>query len=544
MAEKKHKDKELSTNAEVKRADELQDRVETSERVMEAVKKLLDSTTDEEFSKLGYERVEKKAGVYGNEKEYGSGVEQNKYQIRLAGKTKSNVEKQVFLGSKRVESQINIDFRGSVVAVEYKTPESGFFRGADKDSKYTGSGKSMMVNEKIIIPSSGKELESKLKKMFKDAAAREVAYLTSTKLGVEDRLEVGTTSTVNENITEPDMKIISLKSLFFGDDEKNKLDEAKNNDGENIEKVQSANTIPLKDIKPKSKKSDKGKFMFLDAKKDEQKQTKTIEERDKEISEITTAGPAGAGAGRYDTKYAFEKTSYFKNKTANKPKVDKDYNILPETKANKDGFWSVVKVDPNYHPLGMPFVKPGSKEEWDRTVKGDKDKYKRMGLKEGEERSAPPLNLDLTKKKIFSEQENIKKGINKRYLITEQTSDDYLKDRWKKLSMFKTYETIKEAEELNKIFDEIDNTPEVQSIISDAIISNENISEPEVIENASEIQLNESETTQSEEVVEVEKPNSQFGVSYKFYKKDFLNENKRYILDLNSMVFVSNPNAK
>jgi hypothetical protein len=542
MAEKKHKDKEPSTNAEVKRSDEYQDRVETKEKVIETIKKLLDSTTDDEFSKLGYERVEKKAGVYGTGKEYGSGVEENQYQIRLAGKTKSNIEKQVFLGAKRIESQINVDYRGKVVAIEYKTSESGFFRNANKDSKYIGAGKGFMVNEKIIVPSSGKEFETKVKELFKDAAHREVAYLTSTKLGVEDKLEVGTTSTVNENITEPDMEIISLKSLFFGDEENGKLEEAKKADGENIEKVKSANTIPLKDVKPKSKKSDDGKFMFLDAKKEEAetKKTKTIEERDKEISEITTAGPAGAGAGRYDSPFAFKNTSYFKNKSNKKPKVDKDYNILPETKGNKDGFWSVVKIDPNYHPLGMPFVKPGSKEEVDKTLHGDKDKYKRMGLKENEE-----PKLDLTKKKIFSEQENIAKGVNKRYLITEQTSDEYTKERWKKLSLFKSYETIREAEELNRIFDEIDNVENIQTptILESVDVTSkieENIA-PEVL---SENVVNESENVTSEETVEVEKPSSHFGTTYKFYKKDFLNENKGYILDLNSMVFVSNPNAK
>ena len=41
-----------------------------------------------------------------------------------------------------------------------------------------------------------------------------------------------------------------------------------------------------------------------------------------------------------------------------------------------------------------------------------------------------------------------------------------------------------------------------------------------------------------------QKPGSLFELEYKFYKKDFLNENKKYILDLNSKVFVPNPNIK
>jgi len=48
----------------------------------------------------------------------------------------------------------------------------------------------------------------------------------------------------------------------------------------------------------------------------------------------------------------------------------------------------------------------------------------------------------------------------------------------------------------------------------------------------------------NEEFVEVEKPGSMFGLKYKFKKSDFLNEGKKYILDLNSMVFVPKPSQK
>jgi hypothetical protein len=547
MADKKAKDKELSTNSEVKRADEFQDRITTKEKVMESVRELLESTTEDAFSKLGYQRVEGKAGVYGDESEYGSGAKENKYQIRLAGKTKSNVEKQIIFGAKRLESQINIDYRDDVVVIEYKTTEAAAFRGANRDSKYTGTGKAMMVNEKATIPvKSMKEFDKKLKEMFEDAAKREIEYLTSTKLGVEDRLEAGTTSTVNENENITEMENLSLKSLLFGDEEPATLNEGKKS-SENIQKVKSANTIPLKDVKPKSDKSDKGKFMFLDSKKEDE-----IKKEDKEIAEdtgagagVTASGPSGSGAGAYATPFAFKNTAYFKNKSSKRPKVDKDYNVVKETKGNKDGFWSVVKVDPDYHPLGMPFVKPGSKEEWNNTIKGDKTKYKRMGLKEGVEKIVPPLNIDLTKKKIFSEEENKAKGINKRYLVTERTSDEYLKERWGKLSQFKTYETIKEAEEMNRIFEEVDSATEetIQKPleqIAESFIQNEEqiIDETILKEDASH------SISSDEETVEVEKPNSDFGISHKFYKKDFMNEEKKYILDINSMVFVPNPNAK
>jgi len=556
MADKKPKDKEFSTNSEVKRSEEFQKRVITKEKVMESVRELLDSTTEDAFSKLGYERVEGKAGVYGDEeKEYGSGAKEHKFQIRLAGKTKSSVEKQIVFGAKRMESIINIDLRDSVVVIEYKTTEAGAYRGADKNSKYTGEGKGLMVNEKITIPvKSMKEFDKKLKEMFEDAAKKEVAFLTSTKLGAEDKLEVGTTSTVNENknVTEMDIEKISFKSFLFGDEEKAVVTEAKNS-GENIEKVKSANTVPIKNVDKSGRNikgaGNKNRFMFLDAKKEEEtkeegKDFKTVEERDKEITEITTAGPAGAGAGRYDTPFAFKNTAYFKGKTGRRPKVDKDYNVVKETKGNKDGFWSVVKVDPGTHPLGMPFVKPNSKEEWNNTIHGDKTKYKRLGLKEGEEKIVPVKALDLTKKKIFSEEENKAKGINKKYLVTERTSDEYLKERWGRLTSFKLYETVKEAEEMNTLFEAIDSEEVAQQPleqVSESFVQKEETIEP-VIESINEDASH--KISLSEETVEVEKPGSDFGISHKFYKKDFLNEEKKYILDLNTMVFVPNPNAK
>ena len=55
--------------------------------------------------------------------------------------------------------------------------------------------------------------------------------------------------------------------------------------------------------------------------------------------------------------------------------------------------------------------------------------------------------------------------------------------------------------------------------------------------------LNKNSEILEEETVEVEKPGNMFGTTYKFYKKDFLNESQRYILDLNTFNFVENPNV-
>ena len=183
----------------------------------------------------------------------------------------------------------------------------------------------------------------------------------------------------------------------------------------------------------------------------------------------------------------------------------------------------------------------------------DKDKMRRIGLKEETNRK-----VDLTQKKIFSEEENKLKGINKRYLITEKTSDEYLKERWAKLSLFKLNESIAEAEESTSLFKEMEderNNPVLDVTAADIRKKeDERYKSDRDLTDMDTIKMSENlfednhprmkDTTLNEETIEVEKPGSLFGISYNFYKKDFLNESSKYILDLNSRVFVPNPNAK
>mgnify|MGYP003554343776 CR=1 FL=1 len=147
----------------------------------------------------------------------------------------------------------------------------------------------------------------------------------------------------------------------------------------------------------------------------------------------------------------------------------------------------------------------------------------------------------MTQKKFFNLSENAEKGINKRYLITEKTSDEYEKERWKKLTSFKTRETIKEAEEMNEFFDLLAEQKDITPSIFNKKALNENLTHDDIFNDNSKENINESST---EETIQVEKPGSKFGIEYKFFKKDFLNESKAYILDLNSRVYVKNPNSK
>lgn len=620
MAEKTNID-----SGEEKREKEFSKELESTNDTLSMIKELLEETTSKVIEDtFGFKRNEKVAGVYGDGTTYGAGVEEGEYNVIVTGRPRKydsskdmdhgpnsgTVEKQIFIGAKRVESQIDYEIIGNkTLHLQYKSPESGFFRGVDD------KGKTYMVNERLTIPLS--KAKKSIKDLFTNAATREVGFLTNTKLGVEDRLDASTTSIV-ETL---DMKNLTLKNLFKDD-----LDFDNINEGEKYEKLpdeeknipaqEKLNKIPVKDDKFLLFDDDEARKDFetiiIDLQGEEPFKEKChsmfgtdnvnnltpaeVTElyealKNEVIEEITTAGPAVSGGfrdgapsgpGGYNPKTfakaikrkfsksnkkskgdkksqagapwnipvndpiyqeadglteskkgkkSIKNTSYAKSKKSNRPKIDKDYNVIPETKdtnASKP-YTQVVKIDPNTHPLGMPFVKPNSKEEWERTsgVGRDHDKMKRMGLAESEEKKSKRL----TKRKFSSSIENKNKGVNKRYIVTEKTNYEYEKDRWKKLSLFSKFETIKESEELNEVFDNIESYDSFYSENNKATIN----------ESTSEVS---NKKDNSEKTIEVEKPGSVFGITQKFYEKDFLNENKNFILDLNSMVFVKNPNLK
>ena len=586
------KDKEPSTNPEVKRTDDFQDGVDIKESVIELAKELLESTTEDAFSKMGYEKTEKKAGFYGTGKSYGAGVEQNKFGIRIAGKTKSSLEKQVMLGVKRVQSDIDFNYNGKMVNVEYKTTEAGFFRGVE-NNKYAGKTATPYTFTKTITFDASKkaEMQKAMKELFAEAAKKEVGYLSNTKLGVEDKTDKGTTSTVNEN--KKSMKKLTLKSIFSPNE--NLFGAVNESKKENIQPIKDNNAKPLSSVSPYNKgekKAEKGKSLFFDNDdkelneratdssmgkdeylnfvKGEMKKkfgtsefkaltpvekkelfkhidrthtSKAEKEKSFELNEdgagATMSGPSGAGAGAFLTPNAFKKTvketSYGKEgKNKKRPKVTDGYKVVPMNE--NDNFWTTVSQKSldnlkHNHIIGAPGmegIKVNSPEELEFASKG----LNKHGIK-NESIESPKAKLDLTKKKMFSTSENEAKGINKRYLVTEKTSDEYLKERWKKLTNFKINESINENAELNEFLNDCSDKPEV-TVPAKSYKAPVNESK-EVIK---------STNNTSEETVTVKKPGSLFEVEYMFYKKDFLNENKKYILDLNSKVFVPNPNVK
>ena len=109
-------------NGEEKREKEFSKELEKTHDTLSMMKKILNDTTSKVIEeKLGFKRNEKVAGVYGDGTTYGAGVEEGEYNVIVTGRPRKNdssenmdhgpnsgtIEKQIFIGAKRVESQID-----------------------------------------------------------------------------------------------------------------------------------------------------------------------------------------------------------------------------------------------------------------------------------------------------------------------------------------------------------------------------------------------------------------------------------------------------
>ena len=583
--------------------------VDKKAELFELIKETLIKTTEKEFNKQGFEPSEGAAGMYGDDSTYGAGTKNEKFLIKVSGKTLPSIEKTIQLGGKRLTSEVKCVIANGRLRINYNTPENTGF-------------KNFIVRKELSlsIDLTKDKIKKQLEDLFSEAAFYEVDYLQSASLGTE----YGSQNYYNPN--KPKMDIINnkmtIKEIYTSESTENF--KALPDEEQNIDKVKEKHAIDMGDGKSmlldknsvdeivNKVKSDKGfqKFFKETLNKFECSSLGEVKKKGKDkefleelagysVNEITAVGGApsatGGGAGAYLTPYAFKKpgsknkdlkapfvqvakedsllpegkntnftkdikdTPYFQGKNSKKPRVDKDWNIISE--AGGDPYNIPVKIDTNTHPIGMPFIKPNSQEEAKAAASGDPNKLKRIGVKklnESVEKIKQKISNEteseriqrLGKKRFNSILENEQLGVNKRYIITEKTTKEYEKERMSKLAGFKLYESIKGAENLSEVLGcepEIENKPintgsekENDSFEGSVNYPDNNPFVPEDF-TMEEPTSARSPLNVNENYVEVEKPGSMFGTMYKFKEADFLNENKKYILDLNSMVFVPRP---
>ncbi len=484
------------TEDEKKTTKDFDSRLELRDKLYDTVKDLLLSTTEEHFKELGIKPVEKYQGEYGTGEKFGTGSEEGKYNIRLIGKTKSFIEKDIILGAKRTQSMVALDLVSNMAKIHYDTTERSMGR-------YNADGP-LIINSSITIDMDSDDLKKELKKFFSDIAKQEVYYISETKLGIEDKLENHIDS-ISENTQ---MSRLSLKKIFFGSFEETEkaldefINESKIKGDENHPEIKSTNTV----------ETDNGTLLFDD--EDEEKD---------EVSEITSAGtigaPGTAGPFQYNTPYMFKKTLKNKKEESQRASIKKE--------KTGDGFWTTVDIEPlkKTHPIGMPGVEVNSASELKRSSNGN--------IHEA---------IDLSKRKFALQEENDSLGINKRYIITKKLSADEEKAKWAKLAGFTINESIKRAEDViqecgcensNMNDDDKITRAEYEDVVSKEFAELNGGSE----ENLDDMPMADMD---SDDVISVDKPDSFIG--YKFAKDDFLNENKYFIIDLITKQFVVNPN--
>ena len=531
---------------------------ELKANVYDAIEERLKSSTEKALKEEGLtlRKIEDQKGeqgwnrgVYGDGSMYGVGSSKGQATVtinRVKGSKATNgfFEKNISIGAKKmvVEIHVDIEAESKTMDMTYKTTEDSFFRGHhDKKGPF-------MIDDKLVFNlESMDKFKKELKEKFDKYAVREANYLIKTKIGIEDRIEKSINSMVETN-----MKKLSLKDILKSDfDEtldrvmesakKKKDDEIELNHPE-VKKANSPDNLLFDDLDEAEKSKGKDYRDYFEGKMKEfgaksPKELKPSEftsinmgwesKEEKGIDEISSVGGAGSVGGfQYDaplggSKRTIKDTEYGRKKKKRRLKRE-----------NKDG-WTTVELDAGgYAPkgmdqnyaMGLSGVEVNSKEE-DELSKGSP-----------KGRAAMNENVKPSKRKFISEAEHKELGINKRYIITKKLNESEEKENWRKLSNFEKNSTIRLAECVNPNFDMIDS----EDIVSRE--EGEDRNHHEFIKRNSEV--DHGDEVNGKKVIVVSKPNSLTNATFKVFEDDYLNENKAFILDLQTGNLVNNPNYK
>jgi hypothetical protein len=551
--------------------------------VYEAIKEIALKTTEKAFEDKGYSKKEGRAGEYGTGENYGAGTELNHFNIRLSSRPNTNTyfEKIIYFGGKETISDISLgwDAKNKVVELAYKTSEFGAFRGYKSKTSYAGA---QLINDRTnFVVSSLPAFKKELEKIFKAYAEKEVAHITSTKIGIEDKTEKSINSMV-ENMKKNKLTLSGLFASSFEDASNsvdNYISEAKKEKEEKKSDKKSQDKEKLRMNNPEVVAANsKSKLLFDELTEIEEgpykdyfsnrmkkfgakspKELKPSEwaeinlgwkSEEEKLDEIATAGSAGVGAIGGETaggtvgtagnfKYAANPfkmgTGIMKRSLAdtNYAKSNKKRSTVKKNFKEGDSFYSTVELNP-----GSGYVPKGMEHNYVMGQHG-------ANVNENVEKKIEDpkiLKESLVKRKFTTMNENEEKGVNKRYIVTEQRSEDEQKERWKKLSLFETYETINKKDAIH----ECDCGCGCQDSSSDedyvTMDQGQEENEQDFMQRNQEIESGES--IDGKEVIMVSKPNSLSNAMYKVFKSDYMNESRAYILDMTSGNLVNNPNFK
>ena len=537
--------------------------------VYEAIKEVSLESTKKAFEDKGYTQKEGAAGEYGTGEKYGKGTELHHFNIRLSSRPNTNTyfEKIIYFGGKEyiIEVAIGWDAKNKTIELSYKTPEGAAFRGYGSEE-----GPHMVDGKFNFVIKSVDTFKKDLKKMFDKFAQKEVAQITKTKMGIEDKTEKSINSMV-EHMKNNKFTLSSLYNSSF--DEVSDIVGNYINEAKKYKEYKKYNDDKLRMNSPEVVAANsKGKMLFdfetleeaekqhgTDYKEYFKKQMDkygvespgdlkksqwtainagwTSKEEKSQVDEMTTAGPGAGSAGAFAyqanpfemdkgiMKRKFNETNY--SKKDKKRSVKKEYN------ENSSAPYSYsVEINP-----GSGYVPKGMEKNYVAGQHGLNESAEKVNDKLGDSKL---LKESMVKRKFTSDEE----GVNKRYIVTEKRNVDEEKDRWKKLSLFETYETIHKAEGMCECMNECtcgsSDSYEDDNLVTMGQGQEEN--ERDFIQRNQDAES--GEFIDGKEVIIVAKPKSMTNVMYKVFKDDFMNENKAYILDLSTGNLVNNPSFK
>lgn len=168
----------------VPRGKEFQDKLALKGSIYLFLREELEKLSERAFEKAGYSRSENPRGQYADGRVYGMGVDNDKYNVKIGGKTQTSLDKQMSLGGKRlvVDIGLSVNAEQKVAKIHYKTTEQAAFKSVD--------GKPLMINDSLVMRVDDVEkFKKELSKKLSVYADKEVSYLANVKLGVDDTVE-------------------------------------------------------------------------------------------------------------------------------------------------------------------------------------------------------------------------------------------------------------------------------------------------------------------------------------------------------------------
>lgn len=546
----------------VPRNEEFEKAQTIKQEVYNFLKEAMEEASEKAFKALGIECTEKHAGEYGDGSVYGMGLgEGGKCNIKVGSKTSSYLEKQISYGGKRmfVETSFEIDGRNEMIHMIYRTTEKAVSQG---HREFDGG---FFVNEDMHMSLSDMtKFKKDMKKILEDAAEKEAAYLTKSKIGVDDRIETDVTQSVVESIVGgDDDSFLSNMDKLFESDGIDEEEQAKEDALIKAKLEEEEGELDENKPRPRPIANDDPEMIKAREIAARKKNKPRPAPKSNPVDEMTTAGGGAGSAGNfgYDVPFGggtqkrkmsssapfdqpinegddfdprFKETAYYQRMMNDELKGQGNIRLVQEKNEKGDSFWTVVGDDvlkryEKNHVMGAPGaegVEPNSKEEED-LAKGHGSKH--TGGKKKKINEAVEQKKRTLEEQYQSEYMQIDESVRKRYKPQRAKTQEEISDRWKTLTNFGERQTIKEAEnkadDCRSPFEGKEEKKPLNESQLKSLTRNQNLSDGSIVD--------------GKKIVAVKNHRNR---EYLMFEEDANNREKAFCFDFVTGMRVSNPN--